>query len=787
MDRLPTAFFMNRMVAVVERMEKVDKEDLDAPCEMCSERKVEAICQQCPGFICGECVKSHKKLKVFSGHNVVTFEEMKAGKGRALPIQQAPPRICQVHNEQRKVYCYDCKELICRDCTLVDHAGHKYNFVVKGAPQVKTTLRDRLVPLRDCSTGIADAVKFIGDTKAQTIEKGASVDAAIKQYCKELHQIIDRRENELLKTSAALVKNNVEALSAQEKSLASSATVVQDLVEFVDQTLENATDEELMEFSDQVLKRIDEEGLKQTTLDLTPLEISTVNVCFENQVKIIETVQRSIYVPPRAISGPGLEGAAVKEPAYIHVHTVDEAPAEVKASLKSLYDHSVLQFKGERNELGKYEIAYTPVIRGRHELEIIVDGVAVYNKPLLVRIPPTQLSKPVRIIPDLKEPVGVAINSAGEVLVCEGEGGVKVFDKYGQKIRKLKRSEFNFDNPFGIAVDAADDIYVAEAGCSYISKISKEGELVKEVGDYGSGPGELDTPRGVAVVNDQLYVCDEGNHRVQVFSLDLEFISMFGKKGTGDGEFFHPQTIAADQDGLLYISDYSKNCVQVLTKEGNFVRSISGKIGDHRLTRPSGLCVVGRYLYVVHQIYDDDDDLNDAGDSSNDGDSGDDGDAGDDGDSGDAGDDGDDGDSGDDGDDGDSGDDGDAGDDGDDGDSGDDGDDGDSGDDGDDGDSGDDGDDGDSGDDGDDGDGGDGGNAGDDGDSGDAGDAGDDGDSGDAGDAGDGTVVVVLDKDSGEFVSQFGEGDLKYVDCHYISVNSDGFVYVSSENRVVVF
>ena len=729
---------MNRMVAVLERMEKAGSK-VDFKCEMCLTGKVEGFCRQCTEFICLECAKQHQRMKAkYPDHKIATLEELRTGGVKSFPAEQAPARICQVHNEQRKVYCYNCKELICRDCTLVDHAGHKYDFVVKGAPQVKTTLRDRLVPLRGCITGITDAVKFIGDSKTQNIEQGTSVDAAITQYCKELRQIIDRRENELLEASAALVQNNVEALSAQEKSLASSATVVQDLVEFVDQTLENATDEELMEVSDQVLTRIEEEILKQTTLELKPPEISKLNVCFESKGKFIETIQRSIYVPPRAISAiSAISGAVVKEPAYIHVQTVDDTPAEVKASLKSLYNHSVLQFKGEQKELGKYEIVYTPVIQGQHELEITVDGVPVYNKPLLVRITPTKLSKPVRIIPDLEEPVGVAINSAGEVLVSEGEGGVNVFDKYGLKIQKLKSSEFSFENPFGIAVDAADDIYVTDSLCC-ISKISKAGQLVKKVGRCGSGPGELRTPRGLAVIDNQLYVCDQGNDRVQVFSLDLEFIRMFGQKRTGCGFmgfpvwklFFHPQAIAADEDGLLYISDDINNCVHVLTKEGNFVRSISGKIGDHHLSRPSGLCVVGQYLYVVHQMDDDDDESSDD-ESSDAGDSSDDGDAGDPGDAGDADDDGDAGDSGDAGDGDDSGD-------------------------------------------------------GSDGDAGDGGDSGDS-DGGDAGDGGDGTVVVVLDKDSGEFVSQFGEGELKYVDCHSISVNSDGFVYVCSEDRVVVF
>ena len=603
MDRLPTAFFMNRMVAVVERMEKAESK-VGFKCEMCLNGKVKDFCRQCTEFMCLQCARQHKRMKAkFPDHKVVTLEELRTGGVKSFPAEQAPPRICQVHNEQRKVYCYDCKELICRDCTLVDHAGHKYNFVVKGAPQVKTTLRDRLVPLRGCSTGIADAVKCVGDAKTQAIEKGASVDAAIKQYCKELHQIIDRREIKLLEASAAIVQKNVEALSAHEKSLASSATVVQDLVEFVDQTLENATDEELMEISDQALKRVNEENIKQATIYIRP----DVHVRLEGMDNIAELVQQStdVYTQPRAISGPELERPIVNEPACIHVHTVDDTPAEVKASLKSLYDHSVLQFKGEQKELGTYEIAYTPVIRGRHELEITVDGVAVYNKPLLVRIPPTQLSKPVRIIPDLIHPYCMAINSTGEVLVSGYDTVViHVLDKYGQKVRIIEGLQF--DMLTGLTVDAADNIYAAGHSRHCISKISKEGELLKEVGHYGSGPGELSKPLGLVVVDNEVYVCDQANNRVQV--LDLEFIRMFGKEGTGDGEFFHTRAIAADQDGLLYISDQRNNCVQVLTKEGNFVRSISGKIGHLRLDNPFGLCVVGRYLYMVQGIRRDTDD-----------------------------------------------------------------------------------------------------------------------------------------------------------------------------------
>ena len=48
-----------------------------------------------------------------------------------------------------KFYCFDCSCLICRDCTVEDHLGHKYQSIKKAAPGLKTSLKERLSPLRD--------------------------------------------------------------------------------------------------------------------------------------------------------------------------------------------------------------------------------------------------------------------------------------------------------------------------------------------------------------------------------------------------------------------------------------------------------------------------------------------------------------------------------------------------------------------------------------------------------------------------------------------------------------
>ncbi|XP_078345274.1 tripartite motif-containing protein 2-like [Oculina patagonica] len=39
---------------------------------------------------------------------------------------------CEKHDgEIFKLFCQTCQQLICRDCTIIDHRNHKYNFIKK--------------------------------------------------------------------------------------------------------------------------------------------------------------------------------------------------------------------------------------------------------------------------------------------------------------------------------------------------------------------------------------------------------------------------------------------------------------------------------------------------------------------------------------------------------------------------------------------------------------------------------------------------------------------------------
>ena len=277
-EQLESAFFVERMKDVYQKMAKVEGK-VEAVCEQCSKGKSVAFCRQCTDFICAECKTLHGKLKPFAGHKVATLEELKKGGAKHVPLKEAPPPNCPEHDQIRKIFCFDCKCLICRDCTLIDHNGHSYNFLKKCATEARETLRESLTPLQRVRTNIAGANKKLAGTKTQVGSQEEEVCKSVEQSFDQLIAVLEQRKAELVKKVRTLAKEKKDALTAQMKGLEMSQTEIQSLVEFVERNVENTSDQDLMGILAQLQSKVKEGEKRYEQLSLDPATTADISYC----------------------------------------------------------------------------------------------------------------------------------------------------------------------------------------------------------------------------------------------------------------------------------------------------------------------------------------------------------------------------------------------------------------------------------------------------------------------------------------------------------------------------
>ncbi|MFJ2814240.1 RICIN domain-containing protein [Streptomyces sp. NPDC087294] len=138
--------------------------------------------------------------------------------------------------------------------------------------------------------------------------------------------------------------------------------------------------------------------------------------------------------------------------------------------------------------------------------------------------------------------------------------------------------------PFAVAVGAAGDLYIADAGNHRIRRIAADGTISTIAGTGTPGFGGDNGPANAAQLNHPtgivvdpagvLYIADRDNHRVRKITADGT-ISTFAGTGTpgfeGDNgpanaaQLNHPTGLALDGEGVLYIADADNHRVRKIT------------------------------------------------------------------------------------------------------------------------------------------------------------------------------------------------------------------------------
>jgi sugar lactone lactonase YvrE len=211
----------------------------------------------------------------------------------------------------------------------------------------------------------------------------------------------------------------------------------------------------------------------------------------------------------------------------------------------------------------------------------------------------------------LYNPAGLAVDSVGNIYIADYDNNVlrKVTYSTGDisTIAGNGTAGYSGDGGlataaelwglYGVALDKAGNIYIADGHNDVIREISKSTGFISTIAGNGtagySGDGsaatsaELNGPTGIAFdASGNIYICDDGNNVIREVNTSTGVISTISGNGTagysGDGgaatsaELNSPHGITLDPSGNIYIGDANNNVVRKVTKASGIISTIAG-------------------------------------------------------------------------------------------------------------------------------------------------------------------------------------------------------------------
>jgi uncharacterized protein (TIGR03437 family) len=190
----------------------------------------------------------------------------------------------------------------------------------------------------------------------------------------------------------------------------------------------------------------------------------------------------------------------------------------------------------------------------------------------------------------LEAPQGVAVDGSGNIFIADaGNGLIRKVGRNGVISSVLGYSGYAYD----LKLDAAGNLFIVDGKYAYkltpagvLTTIAGNGSSSQATGDGGPATSAgFNGIYGIAVdAAGNVYLCDSNNHRIRKVTPDGTVSTIAGGNAAGYagdngpavGALLNfPRNIAADEAGNIYINDYNNNRVRKIGTDGK-ISTIAG-------------------------------------------------------------------------------------------------------------------------------------------------------------------------------------------------------------------
>ncbi|KAJ7399096.1 Transcription intermediary factor 1-alpha [Pitangus sulphuratus] len=320
-------------------------------CTSCEDNaEAHGFCVECVEWLCKTCIRAHQRVKFTKDHTVRQKEEVSP---EAVGVTSQRPVFCPYHKkEQLKLYCETCDKLTCRDCQLLEHKEHRYQFIEEAFQNQKVIIETLITKLMEKTKYIKYTGKQIQNRILEVNQNQKQVEQDIKVAIFTLMVEINKKGKALLHQLETLAKEHQMKLLQQQQEVAGLSKQLEHVMNFSKWAVSSGSSTALLYSKRLITYRL--RYLLRARCDPSPVTNNTIqfhcdpSFWAQNIFNLGSLVIEDKETPPHVPKSPGME-PNLQPPGSLPSNQLSKFPTQISLAQLRL-QHMQQQVMAQRQQ-----------------------------------------------------------------------------------------------------------------------------------------------------------------------------------------------------------------------------------------------------------------------------------------------------------------------------------------------------------------------------------------------------------------------------------------------------
>ncbi|ENN81214.1 hypothetical protein HUJ04_009171 [Dendroctonus ponderosae] len=540
-------------------------------CTGCKNKKFDAVarCVDCVNYLCSHCLMAHQFMHCFEGHRLQSLNETKdEPRNGFIPVgsnmanNSEKSLICPKHKgELIKYFCRTCSVPICKECLTLEHPSnlHECELIGDAVPKQIEAIHHAVSEAKVKATDIRNTLKNVEHANSRLQVQYHKAQTEVNETFQFYRSMLEERKQELLKELESVFSAKQMALNVATDKGQETIDQIYKTCEFVERLNKCANVVEILMFR----KLLDARLQTMLTYNMDQSVQSASELEFVSNYQAIQVGVRNTFGYVRSNSEP-VVGPSKQPPIARPTGGSSSSGSSVNGSSGSLNGAIHCPFGLTNNSQS--------------------------TSPFESNILSKRFS---------------SANSLGPFSTTIGEMNINPYEKWSNGGATDSIFQNGSVDPYSLTGPSHPDPMLDLTSKLSVAIFPPKSQIKRQkmiyhckFGEFGVMEGQFTEPSGVAVnAQNDIIVADTNNHRIQIFDKEGRFKFHFGECGKRDSQLLYPNRVAVVRtSGDIIVTERSPtHQIQIYNQYGQFVR----KFGANILQHPRGVTVDNKGRIVV--------------------------------------------------------------------------------------------------------------------------------------------------------------------------------------------